>query len=193
MQERSETILQTIDSYLVVQASKLMRLYIRSEYGSKDTLEVDELIQRSRIKLWRMLEKKEIVNLYPYVRRIIYNEFIDMNRQKKSVWPLSEESEQLEGAADPAREFIQKIESALFLHSIAHMVLALPPRQRQSMLCVLHDHMDEMAHLRDVFCSYDIDLEAVHWPTDKMEKRLLVASLSVARQKLTQKRRNASN
>lgn len=192
MKEHSETILQMIDSYLVVQANKLMNLYTRYKYGSADTLEVDELIQRVRIKLWKILEKKEINNLYPYVRRTVYNEFIDMKRQQKLVWPLSEESEQIEGADDPASEFIQKIESTLFLHSIARMVLALPPRQRQSMLCMLHDRLNEMAQLQAVFYKYDIDLEAELWPTDKTEKRLLVASLSVARQKLAQKRRNAA-
>ncbi len=191
MKEGSETILRTIDSYLVVQASKLMHLYTGYKYGAGDTLEVDELIQRVRIKLWRILEKKEISNLYPYVRRTVYNEFIDMKRQQKPVWPLSEESEQLEGAADPASEFLQKIESTLFLHSIARMVLALPPRQRQSMLCMLHDRLNEMGQLQTVFYSYNINLEAELWPTDKTEKRLLIASLSVARQKLAQKRRNA--
>ena len=191
MKEHSETILQTIDSYLVAQASKLVSLYTKHNYGWQDTLEIDELIQRVRIKLWRILEKKEIDNLFPYVRRAVYNEFIDMKRQQKVVWPLSEESEQLEGAADPAYEFIQNIERTLFLHSIARMVLALPPRQRQSMLCMLHDRLNEMAQLQTVFDIYHINLEAELWPTDKIEKRLLIASLSVARQKLAQKRRNA--
>ncbi len=192
MKEGSETILQTIDSYLVVQASKLMNLYTGYRYGSGDTLEIDELTQRVRIKLWKILEKKEISNLYPYVRRTVYNEFIDMKRQQKLVWPLSEESELIEGDADPASEFIQKIESTLFMHSIARLVLSLPPRQRQSMLCMLHDRMNEMAQLQAVFYNYDIDLEAELWPTDKTEKRLLIASLSVARQKLAQKRRHAA-
>jgi DNA-directed RNA polymerase specialized sigma24 family protein len=192
MQERSETILQTIDSYLVVQASKLMNLYTRQQYGLGDTLEVDELTQRVRIKLWKILEKKEISNLYPYVRRTVYNEFIDMKRQQKPVWPLSEESEMIEGDADPAYDFMQKIESTLFLHSIARMILTLPPRQRQSMLCMLHDRLNEMAQLQAVFHNYNMDLEAALWPTDKAEKRLLIASLSVARQKLAKKRKNAA-
>ncbi len=192
MKESSETILRAIDSYLVFQANKLMHLYAGRKYGLDDAMEVDELIQRSRIKLWRILEKKEIVHLYTYVRRVVYSEFIDMKRQQKQVWRLSEESDQLEGAADPAREFMQKVENALFMHSVARMVLALPPRQRQSVLCLLHDHIDEMAQLQAVFCSYHIDLEAARWPVDKKEKRLLIASLSVARQKLAQKRRNSS-
>ncbi len=192
MKVPSETILKTIDGYLVGQAGKLMNLYVRHEYGLGDTMETDELIQRSRIKLWKILEKKEITHLYSYVRRVIYSEFIDMKRQEKPVWPLSEECDQLEGEPDPAQEFVEEIDSTLFLHSIARMVLALPPRQQQSIICLLHDHIDEVAQLQTVFYAYDIDLEAARWPTDKRQKRLLVASLSVARQKLAQKRRNAS-
>jgi len=188
MTERNETILQAVDSYLVFQANKLMKLYVGHEYRMAYALDVDELTQRARIKLWKILEKKEITHLYIYVRRIVYSEFIDMKRQQKPVWRLSEESDQLEGAADPAYEFLQKSESAFFLHSIAHMVLALPPRQRESMLCLLHEYIDDAAQLRAVFCAYHVDLETACWPVDKKEKRLLVASLSVARHKLAQKR-----
>ncbi|GAC1661770.1 MAG: hypothetical protein PVS3B1_37350 [Ktedonobacteraceae bacterium] len=191
MKKRSETVLQDIDGYLVVQAGKLVSLYGRHNYEVENALEIDELVQRSRIKLWKVLEKKEITCPYPYVRRVVHSEFIDMKRQQKPWWRFSEESEQLEGGTDPEREFMQQTESTILLHSIARMVQALPPRQRLAMLCLLHEYVDDVAQLQAVFCIYNMDLEAAHWPIDKAEKRLLIASLSVARQKMARERKSA--
>src|ERR1700692_706257 len=107
MKERSEAILREIDGYVIVQAHKLIDLHTGRKYEWAHTLDVDELAQRARIKLWKMLEKNDIVHIYSYVRHMVYSEFIDMQRQQKHFLPLFiEESEQLESSADPANEFI---------------------------------------------------------------------------------------
>ncbi len=185
MKEQCEAILHDIDDYVIGQSYKLMYLYLSSEYRTPDQLEVDELAQRVRIKLWKMLERDQIHHPYSYVKRIVYSEFIDMKRQQKRLLCSSiEENDQLESPIDPANEFIQRIESALLLHSIARMVKGLPPRQRLAMACLVRDYMDDIAHLDAIFKMYGIDVSSARWPSEKAEKRLLLASLSVARQKL---------
>jgi RNA polymerase sigma factor (sigma-70 family) len=191
MEVKSEAILQDIDDYVIGQAYKLMKLYLPYEYTTPDTLEVDELVQRVRIKLWKMLEKDQILHPYSYVKRIVYNEFIDMKRQQKRLLALPiEEHDRLESLTDPANAFMQRVENALLLHSIAQMVASLPPRQRLAMACLLRDYMDDIVPLQTIFKMYGIDVEAAHWPTERAEKRLLLASLSVARQKFAQSRSN---
>jgi DNA-directed RNA polymerase specialized sigma24 family protein len=185
MKEQCEAILTDIDEYVIGQSYKLMYLYVSSEYRTPDQLEVDELAQRVRIKLWKMLEKDQIHHPYSYVKRIVYSEFIDMKRQQKRLLCLPiEEDDQLESPIDPANEFIQHIESALLLHSIARMVVGLPPRQRLAMACLLRDYMDDIVQMEAIFKMYGIDIESARWPSEKAAKRLLLASLSVARQKL---------
>jgi DNA-directed RNA polymerase specialized sigma24 family protein len=191
MKERSEAILREIDGYVVVQAHRLIDLHMRRRYERADILDVDELAQRSRIKLWKTLEKNnDIVHLYSYVRHIVYSEFIDMQRQQKHFLPLFiEENDLLESSSDPANEFIQRMENVQFFHKVARAVAALPPRQRLAMLCMLRDRVDDIVQLRAIFHLYNIDVDAARWPSEKAERRLLLASLSVARQKLARERK----
>src|SRR6266700_4763939 len=86
--ENNETILESIDGYIVIQARRLIYRLHTSSYGDVSEIEVDELAQRARIKLWHMLNRGLIHRPYPYVRRIIYSEFIDMKRQQKPALPL---------------------------------------------------------------------------------------------------------
>jgi len=191
MKERSEAILRDVDGYVIMQAHKLIDLHVRRRYEWTNTLDVDELAQRARIKLWKALERNnDIVHLYSYIRHIVYSEFIDMQRQQKHYLPLFiEESDLLESSADPASEFMQRVENATFLHSVARAVVALPPRQRLAMLCMLRDRVDDLVQLRAIFRLYNIDVDAARWPSEKAERRLLLASLSVARQKLAKERK----
>jgi hypothetical protein len=189
IKERNETILQDIDEYILTQAGKLMQLYMGKEHKAIDKLEIDELAQRSRIKLWKTLGKIEIFHLYPYVRRIVYSEFIDMKRQQKRTLPLPiDENEQPISPNDPEAEFLQHGDTVLLLHTIARMITSLPPRQRLAMLCLLHDQVDDLAQCQTIFRAYGIDVESTCWPTEKEQRQLLLASLSVARQKFKKKR-----
>jgi len=189
IKERNETILREIDGYILTQAGRLMQLYMGKGHMAIDKLEIDELAQRNRIKLWKMLEKIEILHLYPYVRRIVYSEFIDMKRQQKQTLPLPiDENEQPVSPNDPEKEFLQHGDTVLLLHTIARMIADLPPRQRLAMLCLLHDQVDDLAQCQTIFLAYDIDVESTCWPTEKEQRQLLLASLSIARHKLKKKR-----
>ena len=79
-------------------------------------LEIDEIVQRVRIKLWYALKEKSIKYLKAYIRTIVRNECNDLSRERKSLLPslthddaerrtgevMTNESQ---GMADPADEF----------------------------------------------------------------------------------------
>jgi RNA polymerase sigma factor (sigma-70 family) len=181
-----ETMLESLDRYIVMQAKKLLYRSHASSYRYID-LEVDELAQRVRIKLWNMLKKGPIHRPYPYVRRIIYSEFIDIKRQRKPLLSLNIEEEgdhQPQTARDPADEIMQEMEDVALQQRIVHMVVELPPRQQLAMICFLRDVVDDPAQLSLAFCKYHIDITDMQWPRQKAERQLLRASLTVARHKL---------
>lgn len=189
--ETSETILKRHDRYIVTQVKKFMSHYRHSGYQEVADLEIDELIQLVRIKLWRALERGHIHYHHAYINRIINSEFIDMKRRQKPLLPLTfeegEENYRSKCQPDPADEVLQKIEALSFLNETVQMVMELPSRQRQAMMCLLQDQVDDLLQLIDVFKRYRIDIKAIRWPDEKAEKQLLQASLSPARRTLTKK------
>src|SRR6266702_2538880 len=78
-----EAILKRFDSYIRAQVKRMMSqhpLLMRQEVKG---LEIDEIVQRVRIRFWRMLEKGHVRFPRAYVTRIIYSEIIDMQRRQK--------------------------------------------------------------------------------------------------------------
>jgi hypothetical protein len=193
MKEENEAILEDVDGFITVQAKKLMGWHLIAGHGELDALEVDELIQRVRIKLWKMLEKGPIQHPYSYARRIVYSEFIDMKRQQKQLLPLPDEEKEgiyplKSHVADPADEVIQRMETYSLLQSLAQMLMDLPPRQQTAMICYLYNQVDDLGQLRTVLTKYGLDRKMVEWPEERVAKRTLQASLLVARQKLVHAR-----
>lgn len=189
MNEASETILENIDGYIITQAKKLMCWHLVA--GKElDHLEVDELIQRVRIKFWKALEKGQVFRPYSYVRSIIYSEFIDMKRQQKPLFPLPTDEEEevycLKHQEDPADEIIERMEAHSLLQHVIQMIMDLPPRQRMAMICSLWEQVDDLAQLRTILTTYGIDGEEMETPLERTRRRTLLASLSVARRKLAQ-------
>jgi len=188
--ETNETILESIDGYIVIQARRLIYRLHTSSYGDVSEIEVDELAQRARIKLWHMLNRGLIHRPYPYVRRIIYSEFIDMKRQQKPALPLIIDDEggcQAQAVGDPADEVIQHSEDFALLQRIVQMVVDLPPRQQLAMICFLRDEVDDPAQLSIAFYRHHIDITGLQWPLQTEERQLLRASLTVARHKLVKR------
>src|SRR6266700_3079019 len=52
-------------------------------------LEMDELIQQARVKLWKALQKRKIVHGRLYIRKVVRNLIVDMLRRPKRTVPLS--------------------------------------------------------------------------------------------------------
>ncbi len=198
--ESSEAILNRFDWYIGVQTKRVVRHYPALAQQAVVDLEIDELMQRVRIKFWRALERGPI--LYPrnYIQRIIRSEIIDMGRQRKPSVPLpTDEDEQrrfwemngffISDEGDPADEVEQRMESSALLERAIPLVLSLPPRQRLAMMCALQEKVDDLVQLVDHFRDYHTDIEMLRWPTEQYDRRVLQASLVVARQTLARKMR----
>jgi DNA-directed RNA polymerase specialized sigma24 family protein len=192
MKAISEVILEDVDGYLITQAKKLMYGQQDTRYKELHDLEVDELTQRVRIKFWKMLEKGLVVRPYSYVRRIVYSEFIDMKRQEKQLLPLPGDEEEavcsMQSLEDPADEIIKQMEFSTFLRHIVQMIIDLPPRQQRAMIYLLWDQIDDPVQLHTIFAEYSFDIQAIPSSFEKTERHAMLASLSVARQKLAKSR-----
>jgi RNA polymerase sigma factor (sigma-70 family) len=205
--ETDEDLLKQFEYYIVYHARLLVHRYSGSAHAEQVD-EADELIQRTRIKFWQMLSKSHIEYPRAYIKRIIFTEFSDMKRQQKTCpmlsldeeWPGSQ-LEQIENVPDPADEVEERLEGEEFTQKVIQLILRLPPRQRDAIICLLLDQADDPAHLAELFKKYQLNIEVLQWPNSKTEKKLLQASLYIARQTLarslhidmqTRKRRRAS-
>jgi RNA polymerase sigma factor (sigma-70 family) len=205
-QETNEELLQHFDYYIIYQARSLVHRYSRSAIAEQLD-EADELIQRTRIKFWQVLNKSHIEYPRAYLKRIIFTEFSDMKRQQKTQPPLSldedwagNQLEQLENAPDPADEVEQRQEDEEFIQKVIRLILQLPPRQRSAIICLLLDQADDPTYFAALLKKHELNVESLQWPSGKAEKKLLQASLYIARQTLaknlhidihTRKRRRA--
>ncbi len=187
-----EVILRRLDGYIVSQVHRLGCYYSRDIHPAVLDLELDEVIQRVRIKLWQALEKRDIRYPYAYVKLIIQSEFIDMTRRQKPSLSLSIDEElthaEVEIAArhmaDPAETVAQRMDASTCLKEMIQAVLALPPRQQYAMICSLKERVDDLRQLIEAFKAYKMDIQAIQWPAGKAEKQLLHASLVPAKKTL---------
>lgn len=188
-----ETILERFDRYIVTQVHHLL-LSRNCPSGSAGLdLEIDELVQRVRIKFWQALERRHIRYPYAYIRLIVQSEFVDMIRRQKPFLLLLTEEEwshiEVEASSDlnipnPVDEVEQQVEACIRLDETIRNVLNLPPRQQFAMICSLRDRVDDPVQLINAFKAHRIDIEAIQWPAERAEKQLLQASLAPARRTL---------
>ncbi|SRR6266487_1463769 len=158
-------------------------------------LEIDELIQRTRIKLWDALQKRSIECLKAYIASIVRRGIIDMIRRHRRHISLSlDEYGELhqgtllvqpgEGMRDPAYEFEQREMSVEYITRIVIAILTLPDAQRFAMICALKELLDDVRLLGQVLSTYNIDINTIAWPDDPRGRHTLQVSLSYARKKL---------
>lgn len=162
-------------------------------------LEIDELVQQTRIKLWLALQREHITNLRAYIKKIVYHESVNIARQYKRTVPLTcnEEGELCCAEAslsasgptgDPLSEFEQQEEIIASAQEAVSGVLTLPPRQRQAVLCALKELIVDIVPIVDTFTQHGLDIEAATWSNQKDEIQRLRASLSLARKRLRARR-----
>src|SRR5437660_8482819 len=65
-----EATLKRLDGYIKTQVYRVGRYYARDIHPAVWDLELDEIIQRVRIKLWQALEKRGIRYPYAYIKLI---------------------------------------------------------------------------------------------------------------------------
>lgn len=193
---RIEEVLMQYDSFIVAVVREHIGLDPTLIRAAVRDLEIDELAQLVRIKLWHALERKEIMYPKAYIRRIVYSEIVDMTRrQRRPVQPLPEDEEGEiysgkllvspgEGMADPAEVIEQREEVQGRMNEVVGVVLQLPARQRHAMICTLQDRVDDPRLLIDAFKQNKCEMQQWQWPQMRKEKILLQASLSYARRTL---------
>ena len=186
-----DEILRQNDGYILTLARKKVPRHIASPEVLD--LEINELAQRSRIKLWRALQKRHITHLKAYIRRIVHSESMDMLRSYKPDLPLPvDENGELyqgdvlmvpgEGMQDPLYELEQKEMAAEYITQAVDVLRSFPPCQRQVMICSLKDQVDDVSTLMKAFKKFGINI--VSWPSQKKERIRLKASLSAAHKRV---------
>jgi len=191
-----EEILEQVDSYIASLAWKNIPLSIVPI--EVVDLEVDELIQNVRIKLWAALKRQPLRNIKAYIKCIVQTEVVDMIRRHKPTLPLliDEDGELCqdkvvathivysEGMQDPAYEFEQEEKFNDCVVRATEAVCELPARQRYALICSLKDKLDECLQLVASLKDRGQDIDEAKWPENKDDQQRLRASLSVSRKKL---------
>jgi RNA polymerase sigma factor (sigma-70 family) len=189
-----ERILEDYNSYILTLARQaVIRSATRAEVLD---MEIDEIAQMTRVKLWQTLQKTRVDNLKAYIRRIAHNEAINRIRQQhKEVIPLpvDEQNEvsqeytplsQSESILDPVTIFEQKEAVAECTRKLITLVIQLPHRQQQAMICSLKERHDDPASLARSFKLAGKEIASYNWPGDKVDENRLRASLSFTRKRL---------
>jgi DNA-directed RNA polymerase specialized sigma24 family protein len=157
-------------------------------------LEIDEMVQLIRIKLWVVLQNSSISYPKPYIRQTVRTMTIDQTRKRGHVsLPVNDDGElnggiplitPSKGMCDPAYEIDSQEVDPDMLRCVATAVEKLPHQQQYALICRLKDRIDDALVLIDSLQNLKVDPETVCWPEDEDEKKCLKVSLSVARKKL---------
>jgi DNA-directed RNA polymerase specialized sigma24 family protein len=187
-----EEILVRFDSYIVMLVQK--KAYSSSNIARPEVLdlEIDEIIQRVRIKFWKALLTKQIEHHKAYIRSIVSNEFNDLGRRRKASLPLptDEDGELYMGnvllsesreLADPADEFEKEEVMDDLMGLTAQVVTDLPPRMQRAMINHLKDKVDNLIRLTEAFEKYEVNIKTIKWSDDPADTKRLKASISPAR------------
>jgi RNA polymerase sigma factor (sigma-70 family) len=195
----ADELLERLNAYIVTLVrTRVPRNVVRPEMLVD---EIEDLIQKVRIKLWLTLRKQRIDNLKSYIRCIVYTEVIDLVRRHQTAQsthplPVDEDSGGFqgnvigEGLQSPELEIEHEEAFEDFMTETVEAVRKLPPRQQYAMICSLKDKLDDVLPFIDALRNHSIDVEAVNWPEEKRELQSLRASLSIARKKLQSLKRS---
>ena len=190
---QNDEILKHINVYILdVVRRKIPRAIVP---GDVLDLEIDEIAQRTMIKLWQAMQRGHISNIKSYTKSIVYTETIDLVRRHKPVGPLplDEYGELYQehilatlspSSFDPIEQFEQAEAHRHLIKRLAQAILALPPKQRYAMICALKDYSIDNSALREIFALCGLDIASTHWPQEQRALQSLRTSLSIARKKL---------
>ena len=190
-----EEILKKYDFYI---RSLARQAVLRSFPVHQDVLdlEIDEVAQSSRIKLWRQLQKQPITHLRAYIRCLVHNESVNLIRQVRpslyQALPIDEDGEIQEGnlvvipgaeLGDPETILEEKEAVEELLSELVDVVSELRPRQMHSTICTLKDRVDDLFQFVDALKEKGIESE-LQWPFGTIERQRLQASYSPAKRKV---------
>ncbi|HLI91816.1 MAG TPA: hypothetical protein VKV37_24220, partial [Ktedonobacteraceae bacterium] len=187
------SFLEQHEAYILAQARRLVPRNIFSP--EVIDLETDELVQKSRIKLWQALQERVITNPRAYIKAVVRSEAVNATRQQGPLLPLPVDADgelrqegvigrSGEDTQDPAMIFERKEQMVEQTARAVSNTLALPQCQRRAMICALKEDVDDAQLLAREFRRHGVNIEAIHWPRDKAAAHRSKASLAPARRKL---------
>lgn len=193
-----EELLARFDPYIVFLVEKMARRSSNLGHPEVLDLEIDEIVQRVRIKFWRALEAKEIQHHKAYIQRIVHNEFNDLSRKRPSPLPLPTDEDgelymgdvmitESQGMAGPAVVYEQAESLDYSLALAAYTVSALSQRQKHAMICLLKERLDNRIQLLEASKKHEVNIEDFDWPEDEADETRLKASISAARRNIAER------
>lgn len=193
-----ERVLEQQNSYIVARVAH--HAYGNSTVGPSGNrgLDLDDLTQQVRIKLWMALRRRHIEHHRAYIRAIVQNEFNDIPRKPKQPLPLltDDDGELFMGdlvitegsrAVNPEEAFIELEGFREMLDFLISCIAEMPPRQRRVLACSVYESFGERLDVIETFRRYSLDCNVYLWPEDEDDKKLLQASHAVARRNLAKK------
>ena len=187
-------LLEEYDRYILSQARQYV--YRRRNTLSSDTLdmEIDDLAQQTRIKIWQGQQKTTIVNPKAYIRSVVHHESVTMIRQLKPTTALPEDEEgelygckslfQSTETQDPSYELEQQEMEQFYRQEAVYAISTLPTCQRQAMLCALKDKVDDLLAWETMCKVHNMDIDEAEWPESGPALQRMKSSMSAARKKL---------
>ena len=186
--------LEEYDLYIRSQARKYVNRKRNMLHVDMLDMEIDDLAQQIRIRVWLVQQKTTIDNPKAYISRVAHNESVTMIRQLKPVTslPIDEEGElyQCESlflsamTEDPLSEIEQQEAEQYYRQEAAHAISDLPTRQRQAILCSLKDKVDDLLSWVNTCKDYNMDMDVIEWPEEGQALQSMRSSMSAARKKL---------
>ena len=190
-------LLEQLDPYIIMQGEAFGRTHPHFAHPAILDLEIKEVIQRVRIKLWEKLQAQHPITSYKtYIKTMIHHAFIDEMRKKKHFLPLlTDEYGEIEGTLvatygnytlDPASAFEQQAEADELINKVVEAIAYLPERQKFAIICHLRERVDDLVQLDSTLHAHEVNAKTIVWPSKLAEKQLLKASIPPARNKIMQ-------
>jgi RNA polymerase sigma factor (sigma-70 family) len=158
-------------------------------------LEIDELVQTVCIKFWLALSRQKIDNYKSYLRRMVHNEAVNIQRSSRfhQFLDTDEEGEPYygnvllspnEGTLDPVDIVTEKETISEYIHQAVDSAMDFPPLQRKALLCLFKDRIDYVHELFDALRIHHVDLKQLNWSRHQGALHSMKVSASLAKKKL---------
>jgi DNA-directed RNA polymerase specialized sigma24 family protein len=153
----------------------------------------DDMAHEVFLKVWLYQQTRPIYSLKPFIRRVLSNVRVDMQRKFKpslyQEFPRDEFGEVREdllrslvanGESDLEQIVIDGEQYAARVKQFANAVAELPPRQQTATACTLKNRLDDWQSMTTALEARGVNPDQ-EWPADLNEKRCLQASFSPAK------------
>ena len=195
--EKLTIVLEQLDPYIIMQGEAFGYTHSQFAHPAILDLEIKEVIQHVRIKLWEKLQDQHSITHYKtYIKSMVRNAFIDEMRKKKRFLPLlTDEYGEIEGTLvgmyseytlDPASAFEQQGAADELINIVVEAITHLPERQKCAIICQLRERVDDLVQLDSTLEAHEVHVNTIVWPAALAEKQLLKASIPPARKKIRQ-------